>query len=175
MGTRRLCLLPWSRTRDHPHAYGDKRLCRNKKFKSLGSSPRVWGQAHQVQRKGLQYRIIPTRMGTSQCGSLSAPVVEDHPHAYGDKQHCVPTCTAWQGSSPRVWGQEYPLHVFADSYRIIPTRMGTSSIIILLFLFVLGSSPRVWGQDNRLWRGKCNGGIIPTRMGTRRKHDTQYR
>ena len=186
MGTRRLCLLPWSRTRDHPHAYGDKRLCRNKKFKSLGSSPRVWGQAHQVQRKGLQYRIIPTRMGTSQCGSLSAPVVEDHPHAYGDKQHCVPTCTAWQGSSPRVWGQEYPLHVFVDSYRIIPTRMGTSLShyhspnkrrdhphaygdkyrCILRAVKLVGSSPRVWGQVYLRSLHRDNAGIIPTRMGT---------
>ena len=44
MGTRRLCLLPWSRTRDHPHAYGDKKQKMINQRKSRGSSPRVWGQ-----------------------------------------------------------------------------------------------------------------------------------
>ena len=50
---------------DHPHAYGDKKYVWRASFASLGSSPRVWGQAELVTIYGIRIGIIPTRMGTS--------------------------------------------------------------------------------------------------------------
>ena len=71
--------------KDHPHAYGDKLASPETSILLKGSSPRVWGQAGQMGDKGPQYRIIPTRMGTS--GELPMSIIhrKDHPHAYGDK------------------------------------------------------------------------------------------
>ena len=51
--------------RDHPHAYGDKRLCKYTFSLPMGSSPRVWGQVCKTSAKLNEVRIIPTRMGTS--------------------------------------------------------------------------------------------------------------
>ena len=49
---------------DHPHAYGDKYHHRLPYMRSLGSSPRVWGQEQARHKDSKLQRIIPTRMGT---------------------------------------------------------------------------------------------------------------
>ena len=54
-------------------------------FVLAGSSPRVWGQETVEQYIGLNDRIIPTRMGTSEWVESPLHDREDHPHAYGDK------------------------------------------------------------------------------------------
>ena len=126
MGTR---LSPRSRgktTKDHPHAYGDKKPPRNNHFIVKGSSPRVWGQGLRCISDTLCRRIIPTRMGTRKVKTKGDIKFEDHPHAYGDKpkretQICTPS-----GSSPRVWGQGSFYSCRYSVRGIIPTRMGTS-------------------------------------------------
>ena len=50
-----------------------------------GSSPRVWGQDDVYESLGCYKRIIPTRMGTSTSKVNIPDNIEDHPHAYGDK------------------------------------------------------------------------------------------
>ena len=91
---------------------------------------------------------------------------EDHPHAYGDKVTVLVCVFKALGSSPRVWGQVINALEHLCSYRIIPTRMGTSKTLNYKFLhrkdhphaygdkffrkifanLIRGSSPRVWGQ-----------------------------
>ncbi len=105
VGTRRLCLLPWSRTRDHPHACGDKKTRVLNANNSSGSSPRVWGQ---VKSNGVippSERIIPTRVGTSNKKFARENATGDHPHACGDKKVRDTLFNSTLGSSPRVWGQ----------------------------------------------------------------------
>ncbi len=51
--------------KDHPHAYGDKGGFTLLGGGVSGSSPRVWGQAANEHLHLQEYRIIPTRMGTS--------------------------------------------------------------------------------------------------------------
>ena len=76
-----------SRSKDHPHACGDK-SCRTKTATfGGGSSPRVWGQVVYTARSDSRLRIIPTRVGTSVLVENVAHFREDHPHACGDK--CV--------------------------------------------------------------------------------------
>ncbi len=168
MGTR---LSPRSRgktTKDHPHAYGDKKPPRNNHFIVKGSSPRVWGQGLRCISDTLCRRIIPTRMGTRKVKTKGDIKFEDHPHAYGDKpkretQICTPS-----GSSPRVWGQGSFYSCRYSVRGIIPTRMGTSQeqschctikqdhphaygdkfLLPYLENKGLGSSPRVWGQES---------------------------
>ena len=126
MGTRvfrcKVCCL----NQDHPHAYGDKSPSSSISSTSLGSSPRVWGQAGIDYLEGVTTRIIPTRMGTRRGTSSTTTGVKDHPHAYGDKFISTDFRCYAVGSSPRVWGQVTEYRQKAIPPRIIPTRMGTS-------------------------------------------------
>ena len=126
-------------------------------------------------------------MGTSIGGLPIGLVGRDHPHAYGDKNpERISICTV-RGSSPRVWGQELHATLSAHLCRIIPTRMGTRSLIktnrqtlrdhphacgdkTSSQPFVItwrGSSPRVWGQVHIAAKTQRQIRIIPTRVGTR--------
>ena len=50
---------------DHPHACGDKVRLASPEINILGSSPRVWGQDFNLLFAQNFFRIIPTRVGTS--------------------------------------------------------------------------------------------------------------
>ena len=113
-------------SKDHPHAYGDKRLFPRRFLHSVGSSPRVWGQEFPMTEYEDEDRIIPTRMGTSRLQRIFTVFCRDHPHAYGDKPPFPLRVICWKGSSPRVWGQGPPKPPKKQRHRIIPTRMGTS-------------------------------------------------
>ena len=91
-----------------------------------------------------------------------------------------------RGSSPRVWGQDSVIDCKRGGRRIIPTRVGTSTLggmasgyfkdhphacgdkfIIIISMFIIsGSSPRVWGQDQQILYKSYECRIIPTRVGT---------
>ena len=107
MGTRITCWKSLLSTGDHPHAYGDKACLLLYPYHNQGSSPRVWGQVSDYSDIGRYFRIIPTRMGTSQQMLFLLQVSVDHPHAYGDKQYHELYHERLLGSSPRVWGQGY--------------------------------------------------------------------
>ena len=127
VGTRSRWLLCLLCNRDHPHACGDKLIFLLTSEHFSGSSPRVWGQAPKVSSAVPTTGIIPTRVGTSRlivCGDIE---YQDHPHACGDKSLCVIFTRQCSGSSPRVWGQVDCVRRVSDGYRIIPTRVGTST------------------------------------------------
>ena len=133
---------------------------------ALGSSPRVWGQDLFPPICNRLRRIIPTRVGTSKTGSAYLHQGKDHPHACGDKFSVIYIRFFIPGSSPHVWGQVPFFAIVKHIFRIIPTRMGTSSTVPPLICFgkdhphaygdkviiidegqlLTGSSPRVWGQ-----------------------------
>ena len=114
----------------------------------------------------LEVRIIPTRMGTRTVRPTPSSVGRDHPHAYGDKLCFKKSVVFHVGSSPRVWGQGQIKLYYTTYSRIIPTRMGTRSIVErrqwtkkdhphaygdkdfkpCVRSVPIGSSPRVWGQ-----------------------------
>ena len=74
---------------NHPHACGDKGLTLQVFQHGVGSSPRVWGQVQDFYDVVNNYRIIPTRVGTSDFGRTVALLEWDHPHACGDKAQFV--------------------------------------------------------------------------------------
>ena len=166
MGTRLLAICKGNICQDHPHAYGDKcavTLCRF-----------------------LIPRIIPTRMGTRATTQIVCLQGRDHPHAYGDKKIARLSDGVLKGSSPRVWGQVAQINSLERDGRIIPTRMGTSTVSpqsdnsdkdhphaygdklspCTYKGLGLGSSPRVWGQADCQSYLYESARIIPTRMGT---------
>ena len=65
MGTRTYFFDVSFDARDHPHACGDKSITVADIVPYTGSSPRVWGQVVAKTVIKDQYRIIPTRVGTS--------------------------------------------------------------------------------------------------------------
>ena len=146
----------------------------------------MWGQARALCSALLARRIIPTRVGTRSKATESLPLSEDHPHACGDKNSRLLLTFQRTGSSPRVWGQVMTTHHFILIFRIIPTRVGTSTLgkksrkrikdhphacgdklrseeVRQSFL---GSSPRVWGQVFFSVGFARVSRIIPTRVGT---------
>ena len=173
--------------RDHPHACGDKCLLTPNNRPCLGSSPRVWGQAFSTLCRRRGNGIIPTRVGTSEVVYVQNGIEGDHPHACGDKRTLFLKKKPLKGSSPRVWGQEDDGEYELINFRIIPTRVGTSScnkcidccvqdhphacgdktVSVSSPSIFSGSSPRVWGQGKKVLTRKEKCGIIPTRVGTR--------
>ena len=117
--------------RDHPHACGDKVQSDTVLSSAMGSSPRVWGQVLAWTSRIGYFRIIPTRVGTSDYNVLDVCSFEDHPHACGDKNLLTNSMYSILGSSPRVWGQAFLRIFYVNGYRIIPTRVGTSMKHIL--------------------------------------------
>ena len=85
MGTRFPQFTPPFLCEDHPHACGDKKLNEVIASTNGGSSPRVWGQVYEAQDNAINYRIIPTRVGTSIYRVQVGAYEKDHPHACGDK------------------------------------------------------------------------------------------
>ena len=157
-------------TEDHPHACGDNSRYFQQVILILGSSPRVWGQDCPRFFKGNCIPIIPTRVGTRYLCLLLWLFHWDHPHACGDKLASAFNMDKVEGSSPRVWGQASWDKIFEEFPRIIPTRVGTSSLhfgyerlngdhphacgdkmtIYEKMNFISGSSPRVWGQVKKI-------------------------
>ena len=113
------------RSEDHPHACGDKFEFRLDDRRTLGSSPRVWGQARRPALPRPQRGIIPTRVGTRSALRTRDRQVGDHPHACGDKTSRAAFPVGYSGSSPRVWGQAGITRTSLAPARIIPTRVGT--------------------------------------------------
>ena len=113
------------RRQDHPHACGDKKSSRSFATFVLGSSPCVWGQAYLLSFFRYIGRIIPMRVGTSSSSAKLRKLVEDHPHACGDKFAVAIPIYSFLGSSPCVWGQvNYFFRTFGQQ-GIIPMRVGT--------------------------------------------------
>ena len=128
----------------------------------------MWGQERGININSYKPRIIPTRVGTSYVIDSFNKIIQDHPHACGDKLVNGRAYFFISGSSPRVWGQVPGFIVLVVKDRIIPTRVGTSSTLLSLAPTTQGSSPRVWGQASSLTSSFICDRIIPTRVGTRR-------
>ena len=147
----------------------------------------MWGQVVAKTVIKDQYRIIPTRVGTSPYTSESFGGYRDHPHACGDKSLRPNNFQSCRGSSPRVWGQGFRGMLKLVGEGIIPTRVGTSLSSTKPISPLKdhphacgdkkpnrycranggGSSPRVWGQASQDYRVSLRKRIIPTRVGTR--------
>ena len=132
-------------------------------------------------------------MGTSSSEMYGYGSLEDHPHAYGDKNQVQRNGLQYIGSSPRVWGQVFKTISKRSNSRIIPTRMGTSKnrsnensqrqdhphaygdkcYLKQFFKTCAPSSPRVWGQVFKTISKRSNSRIIPTRMGTSKNRSNE--
>ena len=90
----------------------------------------MWGQETDNDYQNESEGIIPTRVGTSKKYGTIRQIVEDHPHACGDKNFVKIKHSDGKGSSPRVWGQEVVSKRLPFVPGIIPTRVGTSRSMV---------------------------------------------
>ena len=133
---------------DHPHACGDKPKCKLCCLPHPGSSPCVWGQEMLSLDIIDKDRIIPMRVGTRRGSIIHSDTVKDHPHACGDKLLNSGKMSQAQGSSPCVWGQEQCIICCSTVYRIIPMRVGTSTVTVLLRTY-LRDHPHACGDKTK--------------------------
>jgi len=140
-----------------------------------------------------QLRFIPTRVGTTWQAKEKAAGTAVHPHARGDNESGVANGTRIYGSSPRAWGQRAIIESKDIICRFIPTRVGTTSMVVINFSFLTvhphargdnvpcpvrfhsfpGSSPRAWGQRRPTPYNSFLVRFIPTRVGTTRVYRRQ--
>ena len=195
VGTRVSDDMTFLKKEDHPHACGDKTTTVAPSFVKIGSSPCVWGQATKSALLAKGDRIIPMRVGTSTPLPPQVHGNKDHPHACGDKFVSLYTLKPLMGSSPCVWGQDTLTSTATTALRIIPMRVGTSSVPLsallcgrdhphacgdkdkksLVRVAALGSSPCVWGQEAHSRKLDLYKRIIPMRVGTRTATGTDMR
>ena len=154
---------------DHPHACGDKSKSQQAHCLNTGSSPCVWGQASLTDFKVGLERIIPMRVGTSFKSWVSDCLLQDHPHACGDKFSFLQRYTQYSriipmrvGTSFKSWVsnwllQDHP-HACGDKKETHSESRGNP-----------GSSPCVWGQAIFSMKLDTPLRIIPMRVGTRLK------
>jgi len=149
----------------------------------------VWGEGIRCCKERRRRRIIPTRVGRRRSSAAPSANRPDHPHACGEKCHDCAKGRRIRGSSPRVWGEVQRRASHLPAARIIPTRVGRSSLAragqaasadhphacgekntsATGNRIRSGSSPRVWGEAGyrRGLKPPCR--IIPTRVGRRAK------
>ena len=72
------------------------------------------------------------RVGTRIACEKINKMFGDHPHACGDKVALTARTAFVSGSSPCVWGQVYRESATFGVQRIIPMRVGTRSISLIL-------------------------------------------
>ena len=87
VGTSMQVIMAIPKIGDHPHACGDKSKTHTTERTSVGSSPRVWGQVLSALFCASDLRIIPTRVGTRPQINYALHLLQDHPHACGDKKN----------------------------------------------------------------------------------------
>ena len=116
------------RSPDHPRACGANGKISSKTMVRTGSSPRMRGKLHQVQRATYADRIIPAHAG--QTPPDSPPVVfhPDHPRACGANAAVRRSFMIPSGSSPRMRGKHRIIVGAKMEPRIIPAHAGQTIV-----------------------------------------------
>ena len=117
------------RSPDHPRACGANAWSPVYGRQDAGSSPRMRGKLHQVQRATHADRIIPAHAGQTRARSRRPYPPTDHPRACG-ANHRSPRRHPYSfGSSPRMRGKR--CHILHGGWymRIIPAHAGQTYAI----------------------------------------------
>ena len=151
-----------------------------------GSSPRVWGALHNIQRQRRTRRLIPTCVGSTVYGIVDVRPQAAHPHVCGEHFWRGWLVRNGCGSSPRVWGARPTRKSPQQGRRLIPTCVGSTQFVHghrkgleahphvcgehrwhrHQCLRARGSSPRVWGALADLIEWATENRLIPTCVGS---------
>ena len=169
----------------HPHVCGERAETSLALARVIGSSPRVWGTAHQGVQNAGQFRFIPTCVGNGIHLTNQKLCLAVHPHVCGERHQAAPSSIHWSGSSPRVWGTAerwaskvikgrfiptcvgngLPWANVAEKITVHPHVCGERAETSLVLARVIGSSPRVWGTGRNHEKTLSWLRFIPTCVG----------
>jgi len=158
--------LPSQSLPDHPHARGENGCGAASRSRSLGPSPRTWGEPVVGPFAHRDRRTIPTHVGRTHHGAAAITQKPDHPHARGENASIRPIPLPRHGPSPRTWGELPSASSEMSRQRTIPTHVGrtrTSNpreswvadhphargenvISVPSSHRIPGPSPRTWGE-----------------------------
>ncbi len=113
---------------DHPHAGGENVSSKTPAPKSLGPSPRGWGEQRASCALNDARRTIPTRVGRTVWAFYVYVKLPDHPHAGGENHERRPERRPRIGPSPRGWGEPPTSSPPSPARRTIPTRVGRTAL-----------------------------------------------
>ena len=171
---------------DHPHAGGEHFAMKLAEMAKNGPSPRGWGAPRNANTMTADLRTIPTRVGSTNSAFMPNATPSDHPHAGGEHPGLATGWGIQLGPSPRGWGALYEWNWGKCSDRTIPTRVGSTIVVIPdgfaeadhphaggehvcavgATRFISGPSPRGWGARSIARSNGTSGRTIPTRVGS---------
>ncbi len=157
--------------------------------RSVGPSPRAWGEPARNSIGNAAQRTIPTRVGRTFREYDMNAAVADHPHARGENSRRGVIWGQTRGPSPRAWGEPLPRRVFRETGRTIPTRVGRTAMSDsreskkpdhphargenfkkrMSLTEARGPSPRAWGERRAARIRSHSSWTIPTRVGRTRR------
>ena len=147
----------------HPHAGGEIRLSRFCQLRSLGPSPRGWGNQVTDDFSLCSARAIPTRVGKSADDVSDRNRLSGHPHAGGEIYTPTKAPGSIDGPSPRGWGNRLARDSSHRGKRAIPTRVGKSVFRSTEQSFRAGH-PHAGGEITR-WSGRSTARLGPSPRG----------
>ncbi len=109
---------------DHPHGRGENPSGSLFKYWTCGPSPRAWGKRHNVGKRSVFVRTIPTGVGKTSVFTVSQTMRADHPHGRGENLTGSTGLPGCAGPSPRAWGKQYKHAITPRRLRTIPTGVG---------------------------------------------------
>ena len=130
---------------DHPRACGEHFDCTCSASGLCGSSPRLRGTPHEMQRGRGLVRIIPAPAGNTRKQTGRCCLDSDHPRACGEHNE--------------------PIAGFPTSGGIIPAPAGNTQAGDRICVDAIGSSPRLRGTHFQVARHPARRRIIPAPAG----------
>jgi len=119
----------------HPHPRGDNDASPEALTFTRGSPPPAWGQQPNPRSKNRVTRFTPTRVGTTKKRGAGRCLPTVHPHPRGDNARRYISLRPKSGSPPPAWGQRLQAERQKAALRFTPTRVGTTFLIIIRFVF----------------------------------------
>ena len=170
---------------DHPRACGANAWSPVYGRQDAGSSPRMRGKLHQVQRATHADRIIPAHAGQTSSIPRLRPMRSDHPRACGANKGAFAQTLSADGSSPRMRGKHLGADRFNQRGRIIPAHAEQTFPQLFCPVFcsdhpracganhggraafhaIHGSSPRMRGKLGQIIKTETRNRIIPAHAG----------
>ncbi len=111
----------------HPRGCGERIVRDRHEFAALGSSPRVWGTGLPRLSQHHMARLIPAGVGNGTVTRAISRAPPAHPRGCGERHMIGGGHDFKLGSSPRVWGTVFPLHLQPRMGRLIPAGVGNGS------------------------------------------------
>ena len=158
------------RVRNNPHLRGVNSSISSSEASFNGSSPLAWGQLPTDAVRPYDFRVIPTRVGSTPGVSSSITGASGHPHSRGVNLRIRCMYYLSDGSSPLAWGQRRQSDKGGPGAPGHPHSRGVNRYATEEYLRRAGSSPLAWGQHRRGRGFQPSRRVIPTRVGSTLKN-----